>query len=67
MPEYLTIPEVCTLLRLAEKTVYTMCREGRLPGAVKVGNQWRVEHEKLRAWLDAGGAKESPKRGAERE
>lgn len=67
MPEYLTIPEVCELLRLGERTVYTMCRDEKLPGAVKVGNQWRVEYAKLRAWLDAGGAKEGPKREAERE
>ena len=56
MPEYLTIPEVCELLRLGERTVYTMCRDKKLPGAVKVGNQWRVDREKLLAWLDRGGA-----------
>ena len=51
MPEYLTIPEVCDLLRLSERTVYTMCRAKKLPGAVKVGNQWRVERRKLIASL----------------
>lgn len=53
MPEYLTIPEVCELLRLSERTVYTMCRAKKLPGAVKVGNQWRVDRNKLIASLKA--------------
>lgn len=67
MPEYMTIPEVCEFLRLGERTVYEMCREGELPGAVKVGNQWRVDQEKLRAWLEQGGAARRPKRGEKRE
>ena len=51
MPEFLTISEVCDLLRLSERTVYTMCRAKRLPGAVKIGNQWRVDRNKLIASL----------------
>ena len=67
MPEYMTIPEVCEFLRLGERTVYEKCRSGELPGAVKVGNQWRVDREKLQAWLDQGGAAPSPQRGKKRE
>ena len=66
MTEYLTIQEVCKLLRLGERTVYAMCRSGELAGAVKVGGQWRVDHAKLSAWLDQGGAAKDKERGEKR-
>ncbi len=53
--EFLTIPEVAALLRVGRRTAYTLVREGKLAGAAKVGNQWRVNRLKLMAWLDAGG------------
>ena len=55
MPEYLTIDEVCELLQLGKRTVYELARTGRLPGAAKIGGQWRVNRAKLAAWLEAGG------------
>ena len=55
MDQYLTIQEVCALLRLSERTIYRMCREGDLPGAAKVGGSWRVRRANLEAWLAAGG------------
>lgn len=55
MIELLTIREVCVLLRVGERTVYDLCREGRLPGAIKVGGQWRVHHERLLKWIEQGG------------
>ena len=56
MAEFLTIKEVCTLLKIGERTVYDLCRTGRLGGAAKVGNQWRVDKEELLGWLKDGGA-----------
>ena len=53
---FLTISEVARLVRLSEKSVYKLAQAGRLPGAAKVGNQWRVNREELLAWLKAGGA-----------
>jgi len=55
VPEYLTIDEVCELLQLGKRTVYELARTGRLPGAAKVGGQWRVNRHKLMAWLEDGG------------
>jgi len=54
--EYLTILEVCGLLKLSERTVYDLCRRRKLAGAAKIGNQWRVNREELQEWLKAGGA-----------
>jgi excisionase family DNA binding protein len=50
--EILTLPEVTQLLKVAEKTVYTMAQKGQLP-AFKVGGQWRFRRADLDAWIDA--------------
>ena len=50
--EILTLPEVALLLKVAEKTVYTMAQRGELP-AFKVGGQWRFRRADLDAWIDA--------------
>jgi len=50
--EILTLPEVAQLLKVAEKTVYTMAQKGDLP-AFKVGGQWRFRRADLDAWIDA--------------
>lgn len=49
--EILTLPEVAQLLKVAEKTVYTMAQKGELP-AFKVGGQWRFRRLDLDAWID---------------
>jgi excisionase family DNA binding protein len=56
--EILTLPEVAQLLKVAEKTVYTMAQKGELP-AFKVGGQWRFRRADLDAWIDA----KTPSRG----
>ncbi|MBZ0130438.1 MAG: helix-turn-helix domain-containing protein [Rhodobacteraceae bacterium] len=47
----LTVPEVAVLLKVAEKTVYTMARKGQIP-AFKVGGQWRFRHDDIDRWID---------------
>ena len=47
----LTLPEVAVLLKVAEKTVYTMAQTGQIP-AFKVRGQWRFKHDDLDAWVD---------------
>jgi excisionase family DNA binding protein len=44
--EILTLPEVAQLLKVAEKTVYTMAQKGELP-AFKVRGQWRFKRADL--------------------
>ena len=50
--EILTVSEVAGLLKVAEKTVYTMAQQGELP-AFKVRGQWRFRRTDLNAWIDA--------------
>ena len=49
--EILTLPEVAQLLKVAEKTVYTMAQKGALP-AFKVGGQWRFKRDDIDAWIE---------------
>lgn len=49
--DILTIPEVAELLRIAEKTVYTLAQRGEIP-AFKVGGQWRFSRGAIQGWID---------------
>jgi len=49
--EVLTIQEIATLLKLADKTVYSMAQAGELP-AFKVRGQWRVRRADFEAWME---------------
>lgn len=74
--EILTIREVADLLKIGEKTAYTMAQSGELPG-FKVRGQWRFRRSDIDVWIrsqvEAGrpagpsGARSSqPKRGQRR-
>ena len=47
----LTLPEVAELLRVAEKTVYTLAQRGEIP-AFKVGGQWRFSRGAIEVWIE---------------
>lgn len=49
--EILTLKEVAQLLKVAEKTVYTMAQNKELP-AFKVRGQWRFRREAIDRWID---------------
>ena len=49
--EILTVKEVAGLLKLAEKTVYSMAQKGELP-AFKVRGQWRIRRVDFDAWVE---------------
>ena len=48
--EILTVPEVAALLKVADKTVYTMAQRGEIP-AFKVRGQWRFKRVDIDAWI----------------
>lgn len=50
--EVLTIKEAAALLKLAEKTVYTMAQAGEIP-AFKIRGQWRIKRSDFDRWLDS--------------
>ena len=48
--EILTIRELAALLKIGEKTAYTMAQRGELPG-FKVREQWRFRRADIDAWI----------------
>jgi excisionase family DNA binding protein len=60
-PALMTCEEAADYLRLHERTVGRLLKQGRLPG-VKVGRQWRLRRADLDAYL-AGGEKDGSNRG----
>ena len=50
--EILTLTDVAALLKVAEKTIYTLAQQGELPG-LKVGRQWRFRRQDLDRWIEA--------------
>ena len=49
--EILTLPDVAQLLKVAEKTVYTMAQKSQLP-AFKVRGQWRFKRNDIDQWIE---------------
>lgn len=49
--EVLTIKNVAVLLKVGEKTIYSMAQTGELP-AFKVRGQWRFSRKDLDAWME---------------
>ena len=49
--EILRIKEVTALLKVGEKTVYSMAQNGELP-AFKVREQWRFSRKDIDAWIE---------------
>ena len=54
--EILTVQEVAALLKVADKTVYTMSQKGEIP-AFKVRGQWRFRRADIDAWMGSQVAK----------
>jgi len=50
--EILTVPEVAQLLKVAEKTVYTMAQRSEIP-CFKVRGQWRFRRQDIDRWIAA--------------
>ncbi len=49
--EVLKLKDVADLLKVSEKTIYTMAQTGELP-AFKVRGQWRFSQNDIDAWIE---------------
>lgn len=49
--EILKLPEVAQLLKVADKTVYTMAQQGQIP-AFKARGQWRFKRLDIDGWIE---------------
>ena len=50
MAELMTVEEVAAYLRVTEKTIYRLLKQGSIP-ATKVGHQWRFNKTAIDKWL----------------
>jgi excisionase family DNA binding protein len=50
--EFLTVPEVAQLLKVADKPVHAMTQHGEIP-AFTVWGQWRIRRTDIGSWIDA--------------
>jgi excisionase family DNA binding protein len=48
--EILTVQEVAALLKVADKTVYTMAQRQEIP-AFKIRGQWRFKRDDINSWI----------------
>jgi excisionase family DNA binding protein len=49
--EVLRLKDIAALLKVGEKTVYSMAQTGELP-AFKVRGQWRFSRKDIDAWIE---------------
>ena len=49
--EYLKVPEVARVLRIARSRAYELVADGEIP-AVKIGRSVRVSRKELERWLE---------------
>jgi len=54
----ISVKEVAGLLKVSEKTVYSMVNSGELP-AFRVRNQWRIRREDLETWIESYPSRQS--------
>jgi len=52
MEKYLTPGEYAGIYRVSVRTVTRMCERGEVPGAKKVGRQWRIPNPDWKAERD---------------
>jgi excisionase family DNA binding protein len=49
--EYLKVPEVAEVLRIARSKVYQLVGEGEIP-SVRIGHSVRINSKELESWLE---------------
>ena len=48
--EIMTIKDLSLYLKINEKTIYKLTKQGKLPG-VKIGGMWRFKKEAIDSWM----------------
>jgi excisionase family DNA binding protein len=57
------LAEVAEQLGKPEKTVRNLAKRGEIPGAFKLGNQWRFKRREIEEWWAKQGTKRPAKSG----
>ncbi len=48
--EIMTIKDLSLYLKINEKTIYKLAKQGKLPG-IKIGGMWRFKKEAIDNWI----------------
>jgi excisionase family DNA binding protein len=48
---FYTTEEVARILRMKERTVQSLAEEEKIPGAVRLGRQWRFDRDALQRYV----------------
>ena len=43
----LSLKEAAEVLKIGVRTLEKLCREGKMPGAIRIGRQWRIDFDAL--------------------
>ena len=52
MPDIMTPQQVQDLLQISQATFFRWVREGQMPGAIKIGDSWRIYKKLLKAHFE---------------
>jgi|SRR5215831_1823047 len=50
---WFTAREAAARLRVTAPTLYKLCRRGKIPGALQIGGDWRIDRQELENWIEA--------------
>ncbi len=51
-PEFLTVTQAQELLNVGRATIYRWIEMGKLPGAIQIGDTWRISREMLKRYVE---------------
>lgn len=54
MSEIMTVKELAEYLKIHPSTVYRLCYEKKIPGAFKIGTDWRFYVDTMVDWMKNG-------------
>ena len=51
-PEFITVTQAQELLNVGRATIYRWIETGKLPGAIHIGDTWRISREMLKRYVE---------------
>ncbi len=51
MTQFYTVDELVKKFKVPKSTIYDLIRKGIIPGAMKIGRQWRFRQDMIESWI----------------
>ncbi len=52
MTQFYTVDELIKKFKVPKSTIYDLIRKGIIPGAMKIGRQWRFRQDMIESWIE---------------